>query len=405
MEWGELFFGLYIDKELTWCKDIHYYIYNNDPSDFNSISVISRYDGIYSASGYNSSIKYYYNQGSNPKVLTDIYTQEGIIKSLNTSFPDYFVFFSTTYNTIYIVNIAKWGHNTLFRMWIRRCSDKTKFAFVFNPIFSRLLVSNKNEKTMFPNFINVNCNKEHFMPREEFINKYINNNFIDDLDDKFDYDLRQYKFEFNYANFNSIHSETFNFKNLIILDYNYFCERVSEKYKIYKQSGLTIDLLDFTKLIEKFLPQIASDDFNDYGLYVIKDSDDSVFLDEFSIDEWFKTYDNCRFIVDLNNNYKKELAGIVFETIKNYYFDETYFHLDKVIIGCDDTGVNEVLSFVPIVNFEESSPDILLMRNFNSLTVMDGRFRYIVMDYAIGHMFGLNLNQIGLLESGFPINM
>jgi len=46
------------------------------------------------------------------------------------------------------------------------------------------------------------------------------------------------------------------------------------------------------------------------------------------------------------------------------------------------------------------NPDILLIRNMNRLTKMDGRFRYIVIDLAIAFMFNLNEEQFGLLESG-----
>lgn len=402
---GGAFFGICMDEELTWCKDLHYYIYEENLNEFNYVSIVSRYDGIYSASGFNNSIRYFYNQGTNSEILSNTYIQEKIRKILINSIPDYFVFYSTLYNNIYILNIEKFSHTSIFRMWMRRQGDKTKLAFVFNPDFVDRLLSNKNNMSMYPDFFNVPYIRENFITRENFISNGIISNQIDDINDTFDYDLRQYKVNFNCKNFEIIHSTISEFKNLIILDYNYFCEIVSEKYEIYKNSGITMEVLEFSKVIETYLPDIASDDFNDYGLYVVKNSVDNVLIDGFSMDDWFKAYGNCRFIIDLNNNYKTELKGIVFEAIKNYYFDESYFHLDKIIICCEDKGVNEVLSLVPLVNFEEESPNILLIRNMNALTVMNGRFKYIVIDYAVGYMFRLNINQIGILESGFIVDI
>ena len=90
--------------------------------------------------------------------------------------------------------------------------------------------------------------------------------------------------------------------------------------------------------------------------------------------------------------------------IKSYYYEEKFFLLDKLIFCCDNNETNELLTyFSPEYNMENTNPDILLIRNLNSLTEMNGRFRYVVIDYAIAFMFNLNIEQIGLLESGFDI--
>jgi hypothetical protein len=401
---GGVFFGILLDGKLNWCEDIHYYIYNESPIQFNYISVISRYDGVYSSSSFNGKIKYFYNQGTNENINRDLYIQKSIRKSLNTRIPEYLVFYSNIYNMIYIMNIQSWGHNSRFKMWIRRNDDETQVAFVFDPFHQLTLVSYENN-SMYPEFCDVAFSNEQFIRREDFIASHLNPKDFNDLDEFFDLDLRAFELNLKYEQFNFIDAKVSNYKNIIILDYNYFCDVVQEKYELYKLSGVKIEMLNFAVLIEQFLPQIASSCFKDYGLFVMKNISDNRVIDGFAMNNWFQSYPNCTLIHYEDNSYKKELPLVVFETLKNYYFNDSYFHVDKVIIGCDDEKVNDILSFAPRCNFDMISPDILLIRNFNSLTNMDGRFRYIVIDYAVSHMFNLNIDQIGLLESGFVINI
>jgi hypothetical protein len=56
--------------------------------------------------------------------------------------------------------------------------------------------------------------------------------------------------------------------------------------------------------------------------------------------------------------------------------------------------VNNLLQLVPQSNFEMENVDIILIREINGLTNMDGRFRYIVADYIIGAMFDLTYDEI-----------
>lgn len=72
---------------------------------------------------------------------------------------------------------------------------------------------------------------------------------------------------------------------------------------------------------------------------------------------------------------------------------------DKLILFCDDKEVDGVLQLVPQSNFEMENVDIILIREINGLTKMDGRFRYTVADYMIGAMFGLYYDEIAYAES------
>lgn len=77
-----------------------------------------------------------------------------------------------------------------------------------------------------------------------------------------------------------------------------------------------------------------------------------------------------------------------------------FFHLDKFVIAADNIKVNGLLSAItPEFNFGNSNPDIVLIRNMNGMTAMDGRFRYAVIDYWIVAAFGIPFESLGMLDA------
>lgn len=57
------------------------------------------------------------------------------------------------------------------------------------------------------------------------------------------------------------------------------------------------------------------------------------------------------------------------------------------------------MEIIPRFNFGCDNPDILLVRNFNRLTNMDGGIRYIVMDNLVVSMLGITQKEYGELET------
>lgn len=72
-----------------------------------------------------------------------------------------------------------------------------------------------------------------------------------------------------------------------------------------------------------------------------------------------------------------------------------------MIICCDNIEVAEVLTYAPQKNIDSQNRDIILIRNLSYDTSMDGRFIYVVLDYALPFMMGYNISEIWLLESGY----
>jgi hypothetical protein len=114
------------------------------------------------------------------------------------------------------------------------------------------------------------------------------------------------------------------------------------------------------------------------------------------LDEWKNNYNNLFIIEDSNHHY---LAMNISSMVKNYYLNESFFHLDKLILFCDDEEVDGILQLAPQSNYEMENVDIILIREINGLTKMDGRFRYTVSDYMIGAMFGLTYEEVAYAES------
>lgn len=394
---GGAFFGVQLNGNIIWADDITYYIYD-DEFNMHLVSIVSRYSAVFSASSDDNVVRYFFNQGTKIDIDEDLYIQRKIRKILDTLVPNYFIFYNPQKNCVFFNEIDRWAHNSKFRYWLRRLPSETMYAFIFDPIH-RMTLEMSYSDNYHPAFYNVAFKKEKFMRREDFysiVDKISNMSFDDET---FDIDLRAAKLDFEKKLYSDLNDNVSKYKNIILVDYEFFCEILNEKYSMYSKHGVTMDEFCLPLLIKQFLKQIASDNFEEYCIYVIKKAKSNFVIGGVSITNLFNEYDNC-YIVDANQqNYSIEFSGVVLELIKNYYHNDDYFHLDKLIICADNQELDTVLELVPRINIELEKPDIILIRNFNRLTNMDGRFRYVVIDYAISFMFGLTMDEIGYYES------
>lgn len=86
--------------------------------------------------------------------------------------------------------------------------------------------------------------------------------------------------------------------------------------------------------------------------------------------------------------------------MKQYYINDSFFHLNKFIIMADNCESMEIIDeIIPEFNLSCNDPDILLIRNFNHLTAMNGKLRYIVTDYLIILILGISIKEMGELEA------
>lgn len=371
---GGSFFGLWSDNTIHWCKDIEYVVYDEDVDELTTVTVIARYNNIFSASDFNGGVKYFFNHGTDLQ-LENPYVIESVRKILYTSNADYVIFYSKKYNVIYFNAIYKWSHFNTFRKWIRRDTDKTEIGYVFDPLYRLMLQSDENINQNIPKFYNVSNKRMDFIPREEYLNKTKGLTLPKDIDSKFDYDVSN-QFYINKSDyFEGIKDKMLRYRNILIIDYYFFCGVLEEKFDLYRMDSAAFSTMDISKMVIKFFPAIASNDFHDYGLFFIKSEKDTKFIHKRNVAEWIKKIHNC-YVVECDGVFLEEYNKIVFEVIKNYYFKEEFFLLDKLIFCCDNENSNDIISYYsPEYNLKNRNPDILLIRNLNALTKMDGGFR------------------------------
>ena len=403
---GGLFFGLYIENEIKWCRDLLYYIYDDSLSSFRTVSVNERLGMVFSYSDYNRIFRCYSNDISEyGEIVGNKYLQKSIYKSLVESFSDYVILYNKSSSNIIVNKINKWPYNTFFKIWLKRNEDNTKYAFAFS-YYYEILKEFIDDMNGDVKLYNIACPKEYFTPREDYVGQFT----IDDVDDievEYDYDLRSLDVEYKGINefIYMMDKNVCEQHNIVIIDYRYLFDTILEKYNEYNFAQINLKNLNLESLITTcFRNIIASSDFERYGFYIIKDKNDPCIINDFSIYDWICSYNNCKIHESLNSKSKVALSKFTFEAIKKYYFDERYFGIDKLIICCDNIEINEVLSYAPKKNVESENPDIFLIRNFNHDTNIDGRFKYCVLNYVIPYMMGYNYDQIRWLEAGYDPN-
>ncbi|MGF0469886.1 hypothetical protein ACQQ6W_09545 [Lysinibacillus fusiformis] len=411
---GGMFFGLFLHKEIEWSRDILYHITQNIESK-NIVSVICRNDTIFYASSYNDKIRYFFDDYIQEKIKENPYLLEAMIKTINTVVPDYIVYFDKETNSKIMLIIDRNSCSLWVNFWIKRLSNEVKFAIITNPVVLESLGDTSASGAFLPNNLVLYSPKKEFISRERFVKLKKIEEVVPDLNEIYDYD-------FNYLNIEQYIKllknegliphldENFNidsaidsilaqhiekYSNIVIIDAHYLDQLINEKLQFYKQVNEDITL-SLEPIVSQFSSQIASDNFEEYIILVLINKDISDYLNNVLFNEWNVTHSNLYIIEDNNNKY---LATNIFSTIKKYYIDESYFHIDKIILFCEDEVVSGILQFVPYSNFEMNNIDILLIREINPLTKMDFRFRYAVSDLVLGAMFKLTVSEIGYAES------
>lgn len=385
--------GVILTTKVRFFRNIEYYFFDdNITKNYSTITLCSRWNSVFSASdsmkGYNAFI----NHVKDEEIWNDIYNQRAIIKSLDTKKTFYYVFYCKKTNIIVFAKTRDYVQNQWFKRWIRRGNNETKYAYVFNPRFLEFFSSIDRSNISRPLMIMLPIENQSFIEHSKIIEGLnLPKNQLD-----MDYDL-------NNIYFKGIKSELFKevkeqigiYHNLVMIDFRYFCDAIKEKIDLYRPYiNLNIEKIRLSELVKSFMKQIVEDEFDKYLLVFIRD-EKKICIDEFDMDDIINRNQNCILIEGC-----KQFDGAVFDILKNYYLNDKFFHLDKLIIMADDKNTDEILySFLPKFNFDEENPDILLVRNFNDFTNMYGKIKYIAIDILVVKMLGLSMEEYGLYDS------
>lgn len=392
---GGTIFGAFLDKQINWCKDLFYYLYQDELlSNQSCVSVISRFDTVCSASGYDGINRMF---TSDDNLLNDESKHSIITKTLIDP-PDYFVLFSPYYNVIYLMYTQKRVYNTVLKMYTKREDEATKFAFVFDHQFTELAQESKYKTKISPFFSYVITFDDNYIPREELIATMESNGVIIDRDLRYDLDLREFEFKNRFDFTIDILEFLQHYKKIIILDADFLFDKLIEKYIYFKKLGVNLHDLRLDKLISNLYENCS---FNEFGIIVYCNQNRNyIYNNDFEFLSWLSSYKRIHFIYqDINCNQGNNIDGFIFEYFKNLYHNEIMYHINRTYICTNNPAINQILELTPRINIEIDIPDFVIIRNHNSESEILGYYKYLNVDLQIGAMFGLTIEKMSMWDS------
>ena len=116
---GGIITGLFLNYKIHFCRSLEFYMFENDISSGNSVSVINRYNSFFSSSQIGHQ-RGYINKVLDKEIFNDEYVLSSISKSVNTKLPYYYVFFCDSKNSMVFMEINGQPHNIFFSRFVRR---------------------------------------------------------------------------------------------------------------------------------------------------------------------------------------------------------------------------------------------------------------------------------------------
>ena len=399
--YGGTFYGVVIGSKIEWFRDMGYYIFKKDIQDGFFTSVINRRDSVFSTSNFSDHTIFMLNFLMDKEVWENPYFKRAVMKSLHTKNPFYFFIYSSYYHVAFYIRMNSESQNFFLKRWIKRNNDDVYCAFAFRPELEEMCVKYANETSKLPTLVELPSIREPYMPHElakSFCD--IPDRLSSDVQKHMDFDFSLYSVPgYDLNCIVPIKRAISEYHNLVLVDFHYFYSVCNEIYgRYHKLHDIDVSKMDLRPLVSLFLNQIAENDFDKYLLVFVKEVGRSECLDGVDLSCLLTTYKNVEFIEV--PNFETDLCGTLFLLFKNYYLNDRFFHLDKFVIAADNIKVNELLSAItPEFNLGNSNPDIVLIRNMNGMTAMDGRFRYAVIDYWIVAAFGIPFKSLGILDA------
>lgn len=184
---GGVFTGVSVStKGVKWCDDITYYVYNEDLSNYDIVTVVARDDSLFVASSFNSAFSIFPARKhlSNFKQFWDNWDTKAHELLINSR-TDHFVFTSIFYAPIILIQINGKLHNNYFRMWKKEEGSDTKYRFAFTELIYNALKGKgiDEDEILFFNWLF--SEEVEYKNRKELIIERGHQDLVDDLDEEF----------------------------------------------------------------------------------------------------------------------------------------------------------------------------------------------------------------------------
>ena len=391
---GGIVTGLFLNYKVHFCRNLEFYMFEDNINCGNSLSVINRYNSFFSSSQIGHQ-RGYINQVLDAEVFADEYILSGISKSLNTKLPYYYVFFCNSKNSMVFMEINGQPHNIFFSRFIRRDLEKTDYAYIFSPDLEDKLTKIDDSKYTLPAVCEIGLPfkwpYESYKQLKEIFEKKQESKGI-----RFDYDFEVYGlWDFDKGKLLEIKKEINCFHNLVVVDYEYLYKIIKEKYELYHPYYI-FDLkdLNFPAICQVLRELIPKGVFEKYCIIVVRTDNEKKLIDGYDLDLFLQKYPNIFNVVE------RKFVKALFELLKHYYIDDRFFHIDKfVIIADDDETARLLIDILPEYNYKQYHPDVFLIRNMNFETTMPGGLRYAVADLFVAALMKLSTYDMGILEA------
>ncbi|MCE5221390.1 MAG: hypothetical protein LLF98_09055 [Clostridium sp.] len=295
--------GILLNNTLKWFRDIEYYLVDDDISQCKAISVIVRNNSVFSSSDIDGKKRYMLNSITDTKIWEDLYLRKGIIKSLDTKNAFYYVFYSRKYNVIYFMNVNSCVHNIHFRRYIRRGNEETDYAYTFRPDFKKHFIQFDSHNERIPALSEMQVIPTKYISHKEILEQCNEEDILqqakhEDMD--FDFSIGQYP-GYDISLITPIKKVINEYHNLVLIDYQYFCDAVEEKINLYEPfRAFKMENLNLEAIVNNFMKQMIPDEFEKYLFCVVKQNNYKKVISGYNMDDFFDKYNNA-FIINVSD--------------------------------------------------------------------------------------------------------
>lgn len=399
---GGTYYGMFIGAKVNWFRDLEYYLFNDDIRDGKTISVIARESSVFSSSDISQSSVFMLHKAADGSLWESQKRVRAIKKSLDTKNAFYYFFYSFKYNCILFVIAKGEGQNGCYKRWIHRGRDEVYYAYAFDPVIVELMQKLADPNSILPKLIYLPERETPYMFHNQ-VADYCNEDDVRKTANPYnnmDFDFEQFRIQgYDLPLLYPVKRNVLKYDNVLLIDFKFFCNIIEDRVKLYSPfRSMSVEGLALDNILKSTYTDIIDRDFRKYLVVFHKNKNESIFIENIDMENMFRAYENCVFV--LGDGKHNSFQGTLFYMIKNYYLNDKFFHINKMIVVADDSQTNAMLwRILPEYNLEDGDPDIVLIRNINALSAMTIPLKYFPIDPIVSNLFDISSDEFLKLES------
>ncbi|WP_256816425.1 hypothetical protein [Cytobacillus sp. Bac17] len=389
--------GACLEKEVIWNDDILYFFYAANVVDKNTLNVFIRDEFVLTGSDFTDVNKLFATLLPTKNKSIDGTFIRKVNKIISTGRPRYIVFYSKVYNCMYFCDLKNELQTNIVRIYYKR-GRPTNIELLINPNFSRDICSRESiERINIPVFY-VDVKKAPPLSREEALG-YINN--LDDVHDKdkiYDIDLNEYKIVIcNRIDIDPIYLNKLS--KLVLIDFEFLFKSFKKRYFHFIDLNLDISNIYVLDALNKYIYALNNENI-DNNFLIFYSNENSYKFNNIDLLKLFRAQiTNASWYNFDRKNYALNVYSNTCKLLQDYYLNEDYFGLNKLILVMDNKELNEILSLMPAYNWDPMEADIILIKSHKLETKIKEPITYYIIDQIIDEMFNISPYNSSLWDS------